>query len=168
MPSPNGSEHVLSSCGEENYAKEHLERGHCIDEANVHDDNSLDRRNGRMRFSEFHGFLRLLPLPVFSFPQRCSLRSRDRVFVLPRKSNKACYGSGSRREVAALTIKCQAPLKVQRGIKKATTVNETKPLTGEKKATNQTPLEVQGDEKMVGPTEPTVVVMKFPRRSPLP
>ncbi|XP_058217997.1 uncharacterized protein LOC131329002 isoform X2 [Rhododendron vialii] len=107
MPSPNGSEHVLSSCGEENYAKEHLERGHCIDEANVHDDNSLDRRNGRMRFSEFHGFLRLLPLPVFSFPQRCSLRSRDRVFVLPRKSNKACYGSGSRREVAALTIKCQ-------------------------------------------------------------
>ncbi|KAI8551763.1 hypothetical protein RHMOL_Rhmol06G0211900 [Rhododendron molle] len=61
-----------------------------------------------------------------------------------------------------------APLRVQRGIKKATAVNETKPLTGDKKATNQTPLEVQGDEKMVGPTEPTVVVMKFPRRSPLP
>ncbi|KAG5545371.1 hypothetical protein RHGRI_017746 [Rhododendron griersonianum] len=77
MPSPNGSGHVLSSCGEENDAKEHLERGHCIDEANVHDDNSLDRRNGRMRFSDFHGFLRLLPLPVFSFPQGCSLRSRS-------------------------------------------------------------------------------------------
>ncbi|KAI8551762.1 hypothetical protein RHMOL_Rhmol06G0211900 [Rhododendron molle] len=78
------------------------------------------------------------------------------------------FAFGSRREVAALTIKCQAPLRVQRGIKKATAVNETKPLTGDKKATNQTPLEVQGDEKMVGPTEPTVVVMKFPRRSPLP
>ncbi|KAG5528184.1 hypothetical protein RHGRI_028953 [Rhododendron griersonianum] len=41
------------------------------------------------------------------------------------------------------------PLRVQQGIKKATGVNQTKPLTGEKKATNQTPFEVQGDEKMV-------------------
>ncbi|KAG5564179.1 hypothetical protein RHGRI_000389 [Rhododendron griersonianum] len=77
MLSPNGSEHVLSSCGEENGAKEHLELGHCIDEANMHDDNSLDRRNGRMRFSDFHGFLWLLPSAVFSFPQGCNLRSRE-------------------------------------------------------------------------------------------
>ncbi|KAG5564173.1 hypothetical protein RHGRI_000384 [Rhododendron griersonianum] len=75
--SPNGSELVLSSCGEENGAKEHLELGQCIDEANMHDDNSLDRRNGRMRFSDFHGFLWLLPSAVFSFPQGCNLRSRE-------------------------------------------------------------------------------------------
>ncbi|KAG5528192.1 hypothetical protein RHGRI_028958 [Rhododendron griersonianum] len=57
MLSPNGSEHVLSSCGAQNDAKEHLELGHCIDEPIVHDDKSLGRRNGRMRFSDFHGIL---------------------------------------------------------------------------------------------------------------
>ncbi|KAG5564171.1 hypothetical protein RHGRI_000384 [Rhododendron griersonianum] len=57
MLSHNGSEHVLSSCGEENGAKEHLGLGHCFDKAIVHDDKSLGRRNGRMRLSGFHGIL---------------------------------------------------------------------------------------------------------------
>ncbi|KAG5554243.1 hypothetical protein RHGRI_011938 [Rhododendron griersonianum] len=56
----------------------------------------------------------------------------------------------------------------EKPIKKPIALNEMKPSTGEKKATNPTPLKVQGDEKMVGPTEPTVVVMKFPHQSPLP
>ncbi|KAI8534629.1 hypothetical protein RHMOL_Rhmol10G0105200 [Rhododendron molle] len=72
-----------------------------------------------------------------------------------------------RLRMSHIITEYNAPLRVQRGIKKATIVNQTKPLTGEKKATNQTALEVQGDEKMVGPTEPTMVVMKFPRQSPL-
>ncbi|KAF7130501.1 hypothetical protein RHSIM_Rhsim10G0082800 [Rhododendron simsii] len=55
--SPNGSEHVLSSCGAQNAAKEHLKLGHCIDEPIVHDDKSLGRRSGRMSFSDFHGIL---------------------------------------------------------------------------------------------------------------
>ncbi|KAI8570461.1 hypothetical protein RHMOL_Rhmol01G0035800 [Rhododendron molle] len=91
MLSPNGSEHVLSSCGEENGAKEHLELGHCIDEANMHDDNSLDRRNGRMRFSDFHRFLWLLPSAVFSLPQGCNQRSRfgktEEGYYVKRKRN---------------------------------------------------------------------------------
>ncbi|KAI8570463.1 hypothetical protein RHMOL_Rhmol01G0035800 [Rhododendron molle] len=49
MLSFNGSEHVLSSWGAQNDAKEHLELGHCGDEPIVHDCKSLDRRSGRMR-----------------------------------------------------------------------------------------------------------------------
>ncbi|KAF7152493.1 hypothetical protein RHSIM_Rhsim01G0038000 [Rhododendron simsii] len=53
----NGSDHVLSSCGAQNAAKELLDLGHCIDEPIVHDDKSLGRRSGRMSFSDFHGIL---------------------------------------------------------------------------------------------------------------
>ncbi|XP_058209263.1 PWWP domain-containing protein 1-like isoform X2 [Rhododendron vialii] len=60
------------------------------------------------------------------------------------------------------------PSSREKPIKKPIALNEMKPSTGEKKATNPIPLKVQGDEKMVGPTEPTVVVMKFPHQSPLP
>ncbi|KAF7141380.1 hypothetical protein RHSIM_Rhsim06G0147400 [Rhododendron simsii] len=131
MPSPNGSEHVLSSSGEENDAKEHLERGHCINKASVHDDNSLDRRNGRMRFSDFHGFLRLLPLPVFSFPQGYSLRSRYLECMMQDdlETQMTIVLESEKKE--------SAPLRVQRGIKKATAMKERDKAIDWRKESNQ-------------------------------
>ncbi|KAI8561627.1 hypothetical protein RHMOL_Rhmol04G0355200 [Rhododendron molle] len=58
------------------------------------------------------------------------------------------------------------PSSGEKPIKKPIALNVMKPSTGENKATK--PLEVQGDGKIVGPTEPAVVVMKFPHQSPLP
>ncbi|KAI8534635.1 hypothetical protein RHMOL_Rhmol10G0105600 [Rhododendron molle] len=78
MPSPNGSEHVLSSCGAQYDAKEHQELGHCIDEPIVHDDKSLDRRNGRMRFSDFHGILHeYMRVSYGCCPYQCSASLED-------------------------------------------------------------------------------------------